>query len=41
MASAKIRNCVSLAVGILIGILLHYFLYRYSIPVKPFIYVSF
>ncbi len=28
-------------VGFLIGVLLHYMLYRFSLPVQPFIYVAF
>jgi high-affinity Fe2+/Pb2+ permease len=35
------RVVVSLAVGILIGGLFHYLLYRFSLPSKPFIYVTF
>jgi xanthosine utilization system XapX-like protein len=31
----------SLATGIAVGIVLHYFLYRIFLPVEPFIYVSF
>ncbi|HKM56575.1 MAG TPA: hypothetical protein VJY33_24435 [Isosphaeraceae bacterium] len=35
------RVVASLALGILIGVLFHYFLYRFSLPSKPFIYVTF
>lgn len=27
--------------GVAIGVLFHYFLYRISLPVQPFIYVAF
>ena len=27
--------------GLAIGVLLHYLLYRFSLPVQPFIYVAF
>ncbi len=36
-----LKNFSNLAFGIIIGILLHYLLYRYSIPAKAFIYVAF
>ena len=36
-----VRVVMSLALGLLIGGLLHYLLYRLSLPSKPFIYVSF
>jgi high-affinity Fe2+/Pb2+ permease len=36
-----VRVVVSLALGILIGGLFHYLLYRFSLPSKPFIYVTF
>lgn len=29
------------AAGMVIGVLLHYMLYRFSLPVQPFIYVAF
>lgn len=32
---------VTLGGGIVIGIFMHYFFYRLSLPVEPFIYVSF
>jgi hypothetical protein len=35
------RIALSLALGLLIGGLLNYLLYRFSLPSKPFIYVSF
>lgn len=34
-------NMINALMGIMAGILLHYFLYRYSIPVKAFIYAAF
>jgi uncharacterized membrane protein YgaE (UPF0421/DUF939 family) len=36
-----LRVAVSLALGVLIGGLFHYLLYRFSLPSKPFIYVTF
>jgi hypothetical protein len=35
------RALAALALGLLIGCFLHYLLYRYSLPSKPFIYVAF
>jgi hypothetical protein len=35
------RALAALVVGLAIGIFLHYLAYRYSLPSKPFIYVSF
>jgi hypothetical protein len=32
---------INLIAGIATGIAIHYFLYRFSIPSSPFIYVSF
>jgi uncharacterized membrane-anchored protein YhcB (DUF1043 family) len=32
---------LSIAVGILVGIFLHYLSYRLGLPTKPFIYVAF
>lgn len=31
----------NIVLGILVGILIHYLLYRFSIPAKAFIYVAF
>jgi len=31
----------SLLLGILVGILMHYLVYRLSLPLKPFVYVAF
>ena len=39
--TAKLRWAANLLVGIALGVLVHYLLYRFSIPSKPFIYVSF
>lgn len=41
MRQSILKNSINLALGIVFGILIHYFLYRYSIPAKAFIYVSF
>ncbi len=35
------RALAALVLGLLIGCFFHYLLYRYSLPSKPFIYVSF
>ena len=35
------RTLAALVLGVLIGCFLHYLLYRYSLPSKPFIYVAF
>jgi hypothetical protein len=35
------RKIVSFVVGCAIGVLLHYILYRMSLPLEPFIYVAF
>jgi hypothetical protein len=32
---------ISLAAGLVGGVLLHYLIYRLSLPTEPFIYVSF
>jgi hypothetical protein len=32
---------VSLLLGILIGIFIHYLIYRFTLPSKPFVYVAF
>jgi len=36
-----LRYLVSFLLGCLIGILFHYILYRMSLPVEPFIYMTF
>jgi hypothetical protein len=35
------RHAVSLLLGLGIGVLFHYLLFRLSLPVQPFIYVAF
>jgi hypothetical protein len=35
------RHAVSLVLGLGIGVLFHYLLFRLSLPVQPFIYVAF
>lgn len=35
------RAIGGLCLGLLIGVFLHYLAYRYALPEKPFIYVSF
>ena len=45
MNSTRLRLCVTLvgrlALGIVVGVFLHYLLYRLFLPVEPFIYVAF
>lgn len=45
MTLSRLRQCgaltARLAIGLTIGFLLHYLLYRLSLPVQPFIYVAF
>lgn len=41
MSSRILKTLFSLMIGLLIGVLLHYFLYRISLPVQPFIYLVF
>lgn len=36
-----LAHAVSLFTGLLIALMLHYLLYRMSLPIKPFIYVVF
>jgi len=35
------RIFLSLGLGLLAGVAVHYLLYRLALPLKPFIYVSF
>ena len=35
------RLAASLLLGLLVGVLAHYLIYRLSLPSKPFIYVAF
>lgn len=41
MIELIIKKGGNILLGILAAILLHYFLYRFSIPAKSFIYVAF
>jgi hypothetical protein len=41
VARPRARWLVSLFVGALLGLLLHYTMYRIGLPVEPFIYVAF
>lgn len=36
-----LRWLVSLVIGALVGVILHYTLYRIGLPVEPFIYLAF
>ncbi len=36
-----LRWLLSLFAGVLVGIILHYALYRMGLPVEPFIYLAF
>lgn len=38
---SRARRLSAFALGLLLGILCHYLLYRLSLPSQPFIYVSF
>jgi len=38
---AVIRHALSLVVGLVVGVFLHYLLFRLTLPVQPFIYVAF
>lgn len=37
----RLRALISLTLGLLCGIFVHYLCYRLAIPAKPFIYVAF
>ena len=41
MRRKLVRGVLSFLLGCLIGVLFHYTLYRMSLPVQPFIYMSF
>lgn len=41
MELSMLMKCLNIILGIGVGILIHYFLFRYSIPAKAFIYVAF
>lgn len=36
-----LRTAAALALGICVGVIFHYMIYRFSLPAKPFIYVAF
>ena len=40
-AATLLGHAASLATGLLIALVLHYLLYRFGLPSKPFIYVVF
>jgi F0F1-type ATP synthase assembly protein I len=37
----SVRLGSSLVAGVLVGVVIHYLLYRLSLPTQPFIYVNF
>lgn len=39
--SKAARQIASLLVGLAVGVVFHYLLFRLSLPVQPFIYVAF
>ena len=41
MKQKVLRFLLSLALGLMTGVVLHYALYRMGLPVKPFIYMAF
>jgi hypothetical protein len=41
LKSPAVKHGFSLFVGIVIGIVFHYLLFRLTLPVQPFIYVAF
>ena len=41
MKQRTLRFLLSLALGLVAGVVLHYALYRMGLPVKPFIYLAF
>ncbi len=36
-----LKRFVSVILGLLIGIFFHYLIYRFTLPIKPFVYVAF
>lgn len=36
-----VRLCLDVAVGVIVGVVLHYYLYRVGLPLVPFIYQAF
>jgi len=41
LQSRLARHVISLLAGLVVGVFLHYLLYRLTLPVQPFIYVAF
>ncbi len=41
LKSAPVKHAFSLLVGLAVGVLFHYLLFRLTLPVQPFIYVAF
>ena len=41
LKSSVIRHGFSLLVGLVLGVVFHYLLFRLTLPVQPFIYVAF
>jgi hypothetical protein len=41
MIRNALRFVVSLGVGVAVGVVAHYALYRMALPVEPFIYLAF
>ena len=41
LQSRSFRQVRALLVGLAVGVFLHYLLFRLTLPVQPFIYVSF
>jgi high-affinity Fe2+/Pb2+ permease len=41
MKSHRARLLLSVGLGIVIGVLFHFALYRFGLPLKPFIYQAF
>lgn len=41
MNKTFVKNACNVLIGIAVGILIHYFLYRFSLPTKSFIYAAF
>ena len=41
MSKIIIKRGINILLGLVVGIMIHYLLYRYTLPAKAFIYVSF
>jgi hypothetical protein len=41
MLNKVVFAAISLLIGCVVGIVFHFMVYRLSMPVKPFVYVSF